>query len=76
MSKIVVFLQESFEHLDQYIELFQSFYERMFTDTGIWSEATIVDEYIEKSLYLRKIVLTVVKEKLERDIVPYENLSS
>jgi hypothetical protein len=42
----------------------------MFTDTGIWSEPTIVEEYIEKSLYLKKVVLSVVREKLERDIVP------
>lgn len=72
MSIKVVFLPYALDNIDKYILLFQSFYTNLYSDTGIWSEKYILEEYQHKSEYLADMLVDTITEKMSVEIVPHE----
>lgn len=48
----------------------------MYSDTGLWNEEYIIDEYVEKAWVLHRTIFQTLHKKLQSEILPYETLPS
>ncbi len=51
-------------------------YFKLYSDTGIWSEAMILSEYEEKFSILIDTIIDLLTSKMSSEILPYEILPS
>ncbi len=74
MSKIVKILSKSLDSIDKYIELFLDFYVTLYSDSGIWSEEFIIEDYRVKAKKLHRNILDYIQNRMSEELLPYELL--
>ena len=70
--KQVSFAPGSLSIIRQYIFRLKMYYFQLYTDTWLWHEDWILDEYDKKTELLIITMIDVVTKKLSHDLVPYE----
>jgi hypothetical protein len=70
--KQIVFYDRSLDPIRLYISNLKSYYFDLYSDTGLWNEEWMLDEYEKKSELLYTIIIDAVTEKMSVEIIPYE----
>ena len=70
--KQVGFSEDSLSIIRKYIFHLKNYYFALYSDTGLWNEIWILDEYDNKTELLLTSFIDGITEKLSYDIVPYE----
>lgn len=69
-----VFDIQAQKDFDSYIVWYKNIFEKLYTDTGIWSEVYIVNAYEEEIRNLEKDISDRIKERFTSEILPYKVL--
>ena len=75
MSKVITVLPHALENIEKYIELFLDFYVTLYSDSGLWNEEFIIDDYRKKANTLHENILDYIESRVSKDPLPYELLS-
>ncbi len=66
------FTSESLYILDEYIENYQDYFLGQFSDTGIWSEFTIRQNYEQEAITLYDELYNHILSSMKRELIGYE----
>jgi hypothetical protein len=69
----VVFTEDSLKILDTYIEEYQDYFLNRYSDTGIWSEYTIRENYKKEAQSLYDAIYLHTLNSMKRDIIGHES---
>lgn len=70
--KQIVFYDGSLDPIRLYIRNLKVYYFNLYSDTGLWNEEWMLDEYEKKAELLYTIFIDVITEKMSVEIVPHE----
>ena len=68
----IVLSDESRDAIYEYTRRYRDFYIEFFSDTWLWNEKQIFDEYRLRALELRDAFLSMIDEKMKREVIPYQ----
>jgi len=68
--KQVVFTETSLESIKNYIIQIKLYYFELYSNTGIWSESFILDEYDKKTDMLFESIIDSLSEKMKINPLP------
>ncbi len=65
----IYFSQKVYERVDSYIYNYRQYFFDLYSDTGIWSEANILNYYSDAALLRRQEILELIKNRLQDEPV-------
>ena len=65
----IVYLPESLLSIERYIIAYRDYFLEIYSDTGIWSETEIKEQYILMSDARHEEILSLIEERLTADSV-------
>ena len=68
----IQFTWESLTVLDNYIENYQEYFLSRFSNTGIWNEDTIRENYENEAIQVYNEIYDHIIEVMKRDLIGYE----
>ncbi len=65
----VQFSEEVRISIKEYSRRYREYFEELYSDTGIWSEEQILDQYRKESLQRRTEIISLLNDRLSPDTV-------
>lgn len=72
----IVFWEKFWESLENYIDMYLKYYETIFSDTGIWSQDAIIENYKLDSQKRYTEIVDIIEKKLSNPIISYQDNST
>lgn len=67
--KIILFQDNSIENIDRYIDRYEEYFFNLFTNTGLFNEQNIRENYIREAKNRRDDIFDRIVKRLSPDIV-------
>lgn len=69
-------LEKAVAKIKKYTEDYRAYFEEVYKDSWIWSEDTIIQTYLQESENRYLEIRTILKTKLESEVISYKNNSA
>ncbi len=67
--KIILFQDNCLETIDRYIDKYEEYFFNLFTNTGIFNEETIRENYVREAKNRRNSIIDLIIKTLSTDLV-------
>lgn len=65
----VILSEDTIMIIDKYSLKYREYFEELYSDTGIWAENQILDQYRKESLQRRQEIIYLLADKLSKDTI-------